>query len=51
VFIPYITLYLATTMFYWWPAAQIYKPVWFIATLLFALNTYLNISSHKKSTT
>jgi len=50
VFIPYIILYLATTMFYWWPAARIYKPVWLIATLLFVLNTYLNISSHKKAT-
>jgi hypothetical protein len=48
IFGPYITLYLATVMFYWWPLALIDKPLWFIYALLFIISTYLNVSSHKK---
>jgi hypothetical protein len=49
VFGPYITLYLATVMFYWWPLARIWKPLWFMAAILFAINTLLNITSHKRN--
>lgn len=47
VFLPYVGLYLAMIMFYWWPLALIRKPLWFIYAALFILNTILNLSSHK----
>jgi hypothetical protein len=46
VFIPYIFLYLATTMFYWFPLAQVNKIYWYIAGVLFLFTTYLNTTSH-----
>jgi hypothetical protein len=49
VFGPYITLYLATAMFYWWPAAQVYKPGWYVIAVLFVISTILNVSSHQSS--
>lgn len=48
IFIPYILLYLATTMFYWFPLALIWKPLWYIYAVLFIIATYLNVSSHKR---
>jgi hypothetical protein len=47
IFIPYITLYLATLMFYWWPLMRIWKPFWFMYTVLFIIATYLNATSHQ----
>lgn len=47
IFGPYITLYLATVMFYWWPLVRIWKPLWFAAGALFLINTLLNVTSHK----
>ncbi len=47
IFIPYICLYLATVMFYWFPLALIFKPLWYCYGVLFAFGTFLNISSHK----
>ena len=44
---PYITLYLATVMFYWWPLALIYKPLWYAYALLFIASTILNVTSHQ----
>jgi hypothetical protein len=44
---PYVTLYLATVMFYWWPLALIYKPLWYAYGVLFAINTLFNITSHQ----
>lgn len=49
ILIPYVILYLATVMFYWWPLALIYKPFWYVYTILFLASTYLNITSHKKA--
>jgi hypothetical protein len=46
IFIPYVTLYLATSMFYWWPLAQLYRPLWFIQGGLFVIATILNVTSH-----
>jgi len=46
VFVPYVFLYLTTVMFYWWPVAQLVRPLWFLYAVFFALGTYLNISSH-----
>lgn len=48
VFGPYIILYLATVMFFWWPVARLYKPLWYLFTFLFCAGTVLNITSHKK---
>ena len=49
VFGPYIFLYLSTVMFYWWPLALIYKPLWTIYAILFITSTILNLTSHKKN--
>lgn len=48
VFGPYIFLYLSTVMFYWWPLALIYKPLWYLYAILFITSTILNITSHQK---
>ena len=47
IFGPYLTLYLATVMFYWWPLAQIYKPLWYGYAVLFVASTILNVTSHQ----
>lgn len=47
VFGPYLVLYLATVMFYWWPLALIDKSWWYVYTLMFIISTFLNITSHK----
>ena len=47
IFGPYVFLYLATIMFYWWPLGSIQRPLWFIYGALFAISTVLNISSHR----
>ena len=48
VFGPYIFLYLSTVMFYWWPLALIYKPLWYGYAILYIISTILNVTSHKK---
>jgi len=45
---PYLILYLATVMFYWWPLALIYKPLWYIYAVLFVTSTILNVTSHQR---
>jgi hypothetical protein len=45
---PYVFLYLATVMFYWWPLALIYKPLWYEYAALFIISTYLNVTSHHR---
>ena len=47
IFGPYVTLYLATVMFYWFPLANIRKPLWYLAAVLFVIGTTLNAASHK----
>jgi hypothetical protein len=47
IFAPYILLYLATTMFYWFPLARIAKPFWYGIAVLFAASTILNLTSHQ----
>ena len=44
---PYVLLYLATNMFYWWPVGLISRPLWYAYAVLFAVSTALNILSHK----
>jgi len=46
VLAPYIILYLAMLMFYWWPLWQIYRPLWVIYGALYAAATWLNVASH-----
>jgi len=46
VFWPYVTLYLATMMFYWWPLGLISRELWFAFAALFLIGTVLNITSH-----
>jgi hypothetical protein len=43
----YVSLYLATVMFYWWPLALLYKPLWYVYAVLFTASTILNVTSHK----
>jgi hypothetical protein len=47
VFALYITLYLATVMFYWWPLATLARPLWYAYGFQFLVSTILNISSHR----
>jgi hypothetical protein len=49
IFAPYIFLFLATAMFYWWPLALVSKSLWYVYALLFILSTALNVTSHKGS--
>lgn len=51
IFGPYILLYLATIMFYWFPLALLGKPLWYAYALLFILSTILNVTSHKATQT
>lgn len=44
--IPYVFLYLATVMFYWWPLWRLDRHLWFAYTILFVIATVLNITSH-----
>lgn len=44
--IPYVLIYLATVMFYWWPLWPMSRPLWFIYAILYVIATILNIKSH-----
>lgn len=46
VFVPYVALYLATIMFYWWPLATLSRPLWYAYAALFVVATVLNVGSH-----
>ena len=46
ILVPYVFLYLATVMFYWWPLALIHKSFWYAYALLFVISTCLNLTSH-----
>jgi hypothetical protein len=43
---PYLTLYLGTVVFYWWPLARLWRPLWFVYAGLFVIATVLNLGSH-----
>jgi len=47
ILVPYVFLYLATVMFYWWPVGLISRPLWYVYAVLFAISTVLNTTSHK----
>ena len=46
IVLPYVFLYLATAMFYWWPLGLLGRPLWFVYAVLFVIGTILNITSH-----
>lgn len=46
VFLPYVSLYLATIMLYWWPLGALWRPLWYAQGLLFVVSTVLNVTSH-----
>lgn len=46
IMFPYVTLYLGSIMFYWWPLAILYRPLWYVYGILFIISTILNITSH-----
>ncbi len=43
---PYVLLYLATVMFYWWPLNLLSRLLWFVVAVLFVVGTILSITSH-----
>jgi len=43
---PYVLLYLATEMFYWWPLWNLSRPLWVAFAILYVIGTVLNIASH-----
>ena len=43
---PYVFLYLATVMFYWWPLYPLSQTLWIIFGVLYVIATILNIKSH-----
>jgi hypothetical protein len=49
IFAPYVFLYLATVMFYWWPLALISRPLWYMYAVLFVISTILNVTSHNEA--
>lgn len=46
IFAVYVSLYLATMMFYWWPLAIFTRRLWAAYAVLFVIATILNIASH-----
>jgi hypothetical protein len=46
IMFPYVTLYLATVMFYWWPLWPLSRPLWIAYAVLYVIATVLNITSH-----
>jgi hypothetical protein len=48
ILVPYVLLYLSTSMFYWFPLALLWKPLWYIFAVLFGISVFLNVTSHKK---
>jgi len=46
IMFPYVSLYLATVMFYWWPLGLLSRTLWAAFAVLFVIGTVLNIASH-----
>lgn len=49
IFGPYVFLYLATIMFYWWPLGSLSRLLWYVYAVSFVISTALNITSHRGS--
>jgi hypothetical protein len=50
VFIPYVALFMAGQFLFWIPLWYVGLAYWIIYTVMYFLNTGLNIYSHRKST-
>ena len=46
IMFPYVTLYLGTIMFYWWPLGLLSRPLWYAFAVLFVIGTVLNVTFH-----
>ena len=46
VMIPYVTLYLSTIMFYWWPLYPFSQMLWIVFSVMYVISTILNLRSH-----
>jgi len=46
IMFPYVSLYLGTVMFYWWPLGLLSRPLWVAFAVLFVIGTILNVTSH-----
>jgi hypothetical protein len=46
VFVPYVALYTASLMFYWWPLLRVHRASWFVYAALYVTSTLLNVTSH-----
>jgi hypothetical protein len=46
IMVPYVLLYLATEMFYWWPLLRLNRRLWGAFAVLYVVATILNITSH-----
>jgi len=46
IMVPYVSLYMATVMFYWWPLYRLSIPLWIAYTVLYVIATVLNVTSH-----
>lgn len=47
VFVPYLILYLAAIIFYWWPMENINRRLWYVYGCLILVSTYLNLTSQR----
>jgi hypothetical protein len=46
IMFPYVSLYLGTVMFYWWPLGLLSRALWIVFAVLFIAGTVLNVTSH-----
>lgn len=46
LFAPFVTLYFLAQMFLWWPLLDIARTAWVAFTILFVVNTLLNLLGH-----
>jgi len=46
IMFPYVILYLSSIMFYWWPLAMLFKPLWYVFGVLFIIGIVFNVTSH-----
>ncbi len=46
IMFPYVTLYLGTIMFYWWPLGLLSRQLWIAFGILFLIGSVLNLTSH-----
>lgn len=47
--VPYLALYLAHQMFFWWPLLRYGRGLWLAYTVLYVVSTVLNVTSHRRA--